>query len=75
MAQECMTFTLPEWPVPISTEASMGFNWGSLFAMEYEESIKEFKPILNVEYETGVELEDNKDESVGDGEEGEEEEV
>ena len=39
-------FTLPEWQVPIDVELSMGWNMGSLFAVEYDEEIASYKPKL-----------------------------
>jgi DNA polymerase I len=43
---ENMRFSLPEWPVVIDCECSIGWNWGELFEIRYDAETGEWHPNL-----------------------------
>jgi DNA polymerase-1 len=43
---DSMTISIPEWPVIITVEVSVGFSWGYVFAFEYDKNKERWTPIL-----------------------------
>lgn len=50
LAEDTIRFELPEWPVVIDVESSIGFSWGDEFPVIWREDIQEWYPKLEIEY-------------------------